>query len=102
VDGLTHAVSDLAGIGEGFRDTNRWLALLTKNIFPTTFYVGDALGSFNSHMRLLTGLLAGLGLVSLVFPYLFHIQAYNQQLDQTGYAKVIEQIKDQNPHPSRG
>jgi uncharacterized membrane protein len=102
VDGLTHAVSDLAGIGEGFRDTNRWLALLTNTTFPTTFYVGDALGSFNSHMRLLTGLLAGLGLVWLVFPYLFHIQAYNQQLDQTGYAKVIEQIKDQNPHPSRG
>ena len=48
VDGGTHAVSDLAGIGQGFRDTNAWLAVLTNNAFLTTFYAGDALGSFNS------------------------------------------------------
>ena len=79
MDGLTHAVSDLAGIGQGFRDTNVWLAVLTNNAFPTTFYAGDALGSFNSLMRFITGLLAGLGIVWLVFPYVFPAQGYNQQ-----------------------
>jgi uncharacterized membrane protein len=98
LDGGTHAVSDLAGIGQGFRDTNIWLALLTNNAFPVTFYMGDALGSFNSLMRFVTGLLAGLGLVWLAFPYFSQTQSYNQQLDKISYAKVIEQIKEQNPH----
>ena len=71
VDGLTHAISDLAGIGQGFRDTNMWLAVLTNSALPAMFYAGDALGSFNSLMRLITGLLAGLGLVWLAFPYVF-------------------------------
>jgi len=71
LDGGTHTISDLAGIGQGFRDTNAWLAALTKNAFPVTFYVGDALGSFNSIMRFLTGLLAGFGIGWLLFPYVF-------------------------------
>ena len=100
LDGGTHAVSDLAGIGLGFRDTNTWLVALTNNAYPATFYVGDALGSFNSIMRFVTGLLAGLGLVWLAFPYFFQTQTYNQQLDEISYAKVIEQIKEQNPHPA--
>jgi uncharacterized membrane protein len=70
VDGGSHTVSDLAGIGQGFRDTNHWLVLLTRSAFPAGFYAGDALGSFNSWMRFLTGLLAGLAIVWLVFPYL--------------------------------
>jgi uncharacterized membrane protein len=37
---------------------------------PSTFYIGDALGSFNSWMRLITGILFGLGLVWFGFPYL--------------------------------
>ncbi len=100
MDGSTHMFSDLAGIGQGFRDTNQWLAILTNNSFPATFYAGDALGSFNSIMRFLSGLLAGLGLVWLAFPYVFQTQVYNQQLDEFSYAKVIEQIKNQNPHSS--
>jgi len=100
VDGITHTLSDLAGIGQGFRDTNVWLAALTKDALPAAFYAGDALGSFNSLMRFITGLLAGLGIVWLAFPYIFQTQAYNQQLDEISYAKVIEQIKNQNPHPS--
>jgi uncharacterized membrane protein len=100
VDGGTHMISDFAGIGEGFRDTNAWLALLTNNSFPETFYAGDALGSFNSLMRLVTGLLAGLGIEWLVFPYIFQTQAYNQQLDKKAYAKVIEQVQGQNPRAS--
>lgn len=70
IDGGTHALSDLAGIGQGFRDTNLWLQILTKNAFPITFYQGDALGSFNSWMRLITGVLFGIALVAFVFPYL--------------------------------
>lgn len=71
IDGGAHAISDVtAGIGNGFRDGNAWLAVLTGQTLPATFYTGDALGSFNSWMRLLTGLLFGLGVVWLVYPYL--------------------------------
>jgi uncharacterized membrane protein len=70
LDGGMHLLSDFAGIGQGFRDTNQWLAMLTNNAFPATFYAGDALGSFNSIMRFLSGLLAGLGIVWLAFPYM--------------------------------
>ncbi len=102
LDGSSHLISDLAGIGQGFRDTNEWLRMLTKDAFPATFYAGDALGSFNSLMRFITGLLAGLGIVWLAFPYIFQTQAYNQQLDELNYAKVIEQIKSRDPRPSGG
>lgn len=102
VDGITHSVSDLAGIGQGFRDTNAWLAMLTNNSLPEAFYAGDALGSFNSLMRFISGLLAGLGIVWLVFPYVFHAQVNDQKLDEKSYAQVIEQIKRQDPHPSGG
>jgi len=97
LDGSTHAFSDFAGIGQGIRDTNQWLAILTNNTFPATFYAGDALGSFNSWMRLITGLLAGLGIVWLAFPYIFRTQALNQELDKFNYEKVLEQIKSKNP-----
>jgi len=100
IDGSTHAVSDLAGIGQGFRDTNQWLAILTNNAFPPSFYAGDALGSFNSWMRLITGLLAGLDIVWLAFPYIFQTQALNQELDKFNYEKVLEQIKNENPRSS--
>ena len=69
IDGVTHALSDMAGIGQGFRDTNIWLQVLTNNVFPITFYQGDALGSFNSWMRLITGTLLGIPLVGFAFPY---------------------------------
>ncbi len=70
VDGGTHAISDLAGIGHGFRDSNAWLAAFTNYTFPASFYAGDALGSFNSWMRLITGALAAFGLVWFAFPYM--------------------------------
>lgn len=69
LDGGTHAFSDLAGIGHGFRDTNQWLMLFTGNTLPSSFYAGDGIGSFNSWMRLLTGVLAGLGIVWFAFPH---------------------------------
>lgn len=70
IDGGTHAFSDLAGIGQGFRDTNVWLRILTNNVFPIAFYQGDALGSFNSWLRLLTGILFGIALVGFAYPYI--------------------------------
>ena len=70
LDGTTHLISDFAGIGQGFRDSNLWLAILTHNALPATFYGGDAWGSFNSILRLLTGILFGIGLVWFAFPYM--------------------------------
>ncbi len=73
IDGGTHFLSDvLAGPnwGTGFRDTNAWLAQLTGYALPTGFYVGSALGSFNSIMRLLTGALFGAATVWFAWPYL--------------------------------
>jgi uncharacterized membrane protein len=69
VDGTSHFFSDLAGIGQGFRDTNDWLVQLTGGAFPASFYAGDALGSFNSWMRLITGALFGAASVWMAFPY---------------------------------
>lgn len=68
LDGASHMVSDLAGIEEGFRAGNAWLAALTSNALPASFYAGDAWGSFNSLARLLTGGLFGVGLVWAMLP----------------------------------
>jgi uncharacterized membrane protein len=70
IDGGTHLISDLAGIGNGFRDSNAWLALITNNAFSPLFYVGDAVGSFNWWMRLITGIIFGVGIVWLAYPHL--------------------------------
>jgi len=70
IDGTTHMISDLAGIGEGFRYTNIWLQVITNNAFSTAFYQGDALGSFNSWMRLISGILFGAALVAFTYPYI--------------------------------
>jgi uncharacterized membrane protein len=70
LDGTTHMISDIAGLGQGFRDSNAWLAALTNHSFAPTFYAGDAWGSFNAWMRLVSGVLFGLGIVWYVFRYL--------------------------------
>jgi uncharacterized membrane protein len=70
IDGITHFVSDLGGLTGGFRYDNRWLANLTNNVFPTSFYVGDTLGSFNSWARLVSGVLLGIAVIGLALPYL--------------------------------
>ncbi|MCA9872874.1 MAG: DUF2085 domain-containing protein [Anaerolineales bacterium] len=77
-DGFTHFISDIVGgIGGGFRFTNAWLATLTSSAFPATFYAGDTLGSFNSWMRLITGILFGLGVVWFAYPHLHSIFSDN-------------------------
>jgi uncharacterized membrane protein len=70
LDGVTHMLNDvLAGTsGTGFRDTNAWLAFLMANMLPPSFYVGDALGSFNSDLRWITGILFGITTVWFIFP----------------------------------
>lgn len=70
LDGTTHLISDFWGIGQGFRDSNLWLAALTNNAFRPDFYAGDAWGSFNSMMRLLSGVFFGIGFVWFLFPML--------------------------------
>ncbi len=70
LDGGTHLISDLAGIGQGFRYENAWLAQLTGNLFPSSFYGGTNWGSFNSWARLVTGLLFGLALVWFLYPHM--------------------------------
>jgi hypothetical protein len=53
---------------------------LTGNSFPATFYIGDALGSFNSWMRLISGVIFGIGVVWCIYPRL-HI-AFNDTANQ--------------------
>lgn len=82
IDGSTHMISDsLGGLTAGFRYHNSWLASLTGNLLPAAFYSGDAIGSFNSIVRLLTGLFAATGAVWLAFPI----------IDQSTQ-KMVEQI----------
>lgn len=69
IDGSTHMLSDMiGGIGAGFRYDNGWLASLTGHAFAPGFYAGDGLGSFNSWMRLISGLLFSLGGVWFALP----------------------------------
>jgi uncharacterized membrane protein len=82
MDGTSHLISDFWGIGQGFRDSNEWLAALTNHTLPAWFYAGDALGSFNSWMRLITGLLFGLGTAALLLPYL-----------EESFAQIKEQLE---------
>ncbi len=98
LDGGSHFVSDLLyGVDQGFRYTNEWLARLTNNAFPESFYQGNALGSFNSWMRLLTGVLFGLGVAWWIFPRahreletLRAARARMQSLRQQALARIHE------------
>ena len=69
VDGTAHMVSDFqGGLFEGFRYHNEWLANLSQHILPQSFYVGDIFGTFNSWMRLISGIGFGIGVVWLIGP----------------------------------
>ncbi|MBI4673607.1 MAG: DUF2085 domain-containing protein [Chloroflexi bacterium] len=72
LDGITHFVNDIiaGSSGQGFRDTNDWLRVITFNVFPGEFYYGNMLGSFNSWARWITGLLFGVTTVLAIFPIL--------------------------------
>ncbi len=67
----THMASDLVGgVVGGFRYDHRWLAVGPLSALPESFWVGDALGSLNWLLRLVTGVLAGWALVWAVYPLL--------------------------------
>ncbi|MHB0878592.1 MAG: hypothetical protein ACYC5O_21345 [Anaerolineae bacterium] len=71
LDGGSHMVSDLlSGVGHGFREGNAWLAAVTLHRLSPSFYDGNAWGSFNSLARLVTGVLAAMGLMLFVLPLL--------------------------------
>lgn len=81
VDGVTHMASDaLYGVGQGFRDSNQWLAALTRYSLPPGFYQGDGLGSFNSWMRLGSGLLFGFAIGWGVYPWMDASASYSSRL----------------------
>lgn len=104
LDGTSHLVSDLAGLGRGFRDSNAWLAVLTNQAFSPGFYAGDALGSFNSWMRLVTGILFGLGIVWFGFPMLdeaFQAPVRSRRLRAELDRRFVEQLLDEAHHPEK-
>lgn len=70
LDGVTHLLSDANGLSAGFRYDNGWLAALTNYSLPDSFYRGDALGSFNSLVRFITGVLFAVATVGMVLPFL--------------------------------
>ena len=81
VDGVTHTISDLLvnqQFGTGFRDLNLWLVQLTNHALPQAFYAGDALGSFNSWARWISGALFGAGLAWFLLPYAEGVFAYRR------------------------
>jgi len=93
IDGGTHMFSDLAGLGKGFRDRNIWLQMITHDAFATVFYLGDALGSFNSWLRLITGILFGMGLVGFAFPYINDSFADTVRRSDATLMKVLDNEK---------
>ncbi|MDM8530685.1 DUF2085 domain-containing protein [Anaerolineales bacterium HSG25] len=66
VDGTTHLITDALRLE--FRNTNAWAAILTGSVFAPDFYAGDALGSINSWLRIISGLLFGFGVVGFLWP----------------------------------
>lgn len=82
IDGGTHAISDIVyGIGYGFRDHNQWLSAFLPDHLSPLRYAGDSLGTVNSTLRIVTGLLFSFGLVNSVFPLLIR----ETQPTQAGY-----------------
>jgi uncharacterized membrane protein len=80
IDGGTHLINDL--LGASFRQTNGWLAFVTGNTLPMTFYAGDRLGSFNSIVRLSSGFLFGIAVAWFVLPILE--SAFRNVVEQNG------------------
>ena len=97
IDGITHLFSDLNGLTGGFRYDNQWLAKLTNNSFPTSFYRGDAFGSFNSWMRWISGITFGLGIVGLVIPFIDREFHRTERLLKEKLERYFAQLKSTVP-----
>lgn len=85
LDGFTHFISDFEGLTQGFRYHNEWLAVLTGHVLPQWFYAGDALGSFNSTMRLVTGIIFGIGMAAYIFPLVDQMIRTALDYEEMGY-----------------
>ncbi len=96
VDGATHLISDLWGVGNGFRYYNSWLASLTDHVFPEAFYVGTELGSFNSLMRLSSGLLFGWAVVWMAYPVL---ETTFRDIRRTLESRLRMEVRDADERP---
>lgn len=66
LDGTTHLINDALRLD--FRQTNKWAIWLTFSAFPAEFYADDMFGSLNSVLRLITGVLFGIGVVGFLWP----------------------------------
>jgi uncharacterized membrane protein len=66
LDGTSHMISELTGLG--FRQTNAWAAWLTGGALGSAFYIGTTIGTLNWLLRTVTGTLAGLASVWLLYP----------------------------------
>ncbi len=102
LDGTTHFISDIAGIGQGFRDSNTWLAVLTHQSLPASFYAGDAWGSFNAWMRLISGVLFGFGMVWFGFPYIDEVFKDSLQAIKYKYQRKALYLSEKNRLLNRG
>jgi len=105
IDGTTHYISDFDSLIEGFRWDNAWFATLTGNAFPQEFYVGDNRGSFNSILRLITGILFGIGLMAWALPALniyFERNAniLRERLDKWWARQLVESTPETNASAS--
>lgn len=69
LDGLTQTPRALLPSWP-LREQNPWAVFLTGGALPTWFYVGDAVGSLNWWLRTLTGILFGLTLVLVAYPWI--------------------------------
>jgi uncharacterized membrane protein len=97
IDGTTHMLSDFSGIGQGIRDSNLWLAALTNHQLSPGFYAGDAFGSFNSWMRLISGVSFGIGIVLFGFPYVEEIFEDNLARQKFQHERLF-QLKEEALH----
>lgn len=65
VDGTSHLISEVTGWG--FRDTNAW-AMPIFGSQAAEFYTGTTTGTLNANLRLITGLLFGIGTMLFAYP----------------------------------
>ncbi len=100
VDGGTHLLSDLSGLGRGFRGDNLWLATITKQALPPEFYTGNGWGSFNSIARMLSGTLFGLALAGFIGPRLLDASGPLREADPAPAGLRPMRDKTELPHRS--
>lgn len=87
LDGFTHLIDDVTGVG--WRATNAWAVSLFGPQLDPAFYTGTSWGSLNSLLRLVTGLLFGLGAVWFAYPRI-----------APAFEEITRQAEDRRAHAS--